>query len=216
MGFSRKEYWSGLSFPSPWDLPDPGIEPRSPTLQADALTFEAPGKPSFENIFSNSVSSHFILFMASFAVKKKLISLFRYPSLCFQPLLSADLFKLIAGTSNKIYWNKWKYLAKIIGDAVIINTSYASPWYQNVHYSRCLCLDSSSLLWLPQFGLKLTDIYLSILVNINNGWICLLHTKRGNMSILNVAGETDLHLLLGNLSHLFCYFWNTVWQPQHP
>ena len=38
MGFSRQEHWSGLPFPSPGDLPDPGIEPRSPTLQADALT----------------------------------------------------------------------------------------------------------------------------------------------------------------------------------
>ena len=43
MGFSRQEYWSGLPFPSPGDLPDPGIEPRSPTLQADALTSEPPG-----------------------------------------------------------------------------------------------------------------------------------------------------------------------------
>ena len=39
-GFSRQEYWSGLPFPSPGDLPDPGTEPRSPTLQADALTSE--------------------------------------------------------------------------------------------------------------------------------------------------------------------------------
>ena len=46
MGFSRQEYWSGLPFPSPEDLPDPGIEPRSPTLQAGALTSEPPGKPS--------------------------------------------------------------------------------------------------------------------------------------------------------------------------
>ena len=45
MGFSRQEYWSGLPFPSPGDLPDPGIELRSPTLQADALTSEPPGKP---------------------------------------------------------------------------------------------------------------------------------------------------------------------------
>ena len=45
MGFSRQEYWSGLPFPSPGDLPDPGIEPRSPTLQADALTSAPPGKP---------------------------------------------------------------------------------------------------------------------------------------------------------------------------
>ena len=38
MGFSRQEYWSGLPFPSPGDLPDPGIEPRSPALETDALT----------------------------------------------------------------------------------------------------------------------------------------------------------------------------------
>ena len=42
VGFSRQEYWSGLPFPSPGDLPDPGIEPGSPTLQADALTSEPP------------------------------------------------------------------------------------------------------------------------------------------------------------------------------
>ena len=45
MGFSRQEYWSGVPFPSPGDLPDPGIEPRSPEFQADALTSEPPGKP---------------------------------------------------------------------------------------------------------------------------------------------------------------------------
>ena len=45
MGFSRQEYWSGLPFPSPGDLPDPGIEPGSPALEADALTSEPPGKP---------------------------------------------------------------------------------------------------------------------------------------------------------------------------
>ena len=45
MGFSRQEYWSGLPFPSPGDLPDPEIEPGSPTLEADALTSEPPGKP---------------------------------------------------------------------------------------------------------------------------------------------------------------------------
>ena len=45
MGFSRQDYWSGLPFPSPDDLLDPGIKHRSPTLEADALTSEPPGKP---------------------------------------------------------------------------------------------------------------------------------------------------------------------------
>ena len=44
MGFSRQEYWSGLPFLSPGDLPDPGIEPWSPAFQADALTSEPPQK----------------------------------------------------------------------------------------------------------------------------------------------------------------------------
>ena len=44
MGFSRQEYWSGLPLPSPGDLPDPGIEPRSPALQADDLPAELGGK----------------------------------------------------------------------------------------------------------------------------------------------------------------------------
>ena len=53
MGFSRQEYWSGLPFPSPGDLPNPGIKSRSPILQADTLTSEPPGKHG-----SNSSGSH--------------------------------------------------------------------------------------------------------------------------------------------------------------
>ena len=52
--FSRQEYWSGLPFPSPGDLPDAGIEPRFPALQADTLPSEPPGKPikSLSNVSS--------------------------------------------------------------------------------------------------------------------------------------------------------------------
>ena len=46
MGFFRQEYWTGLPFLSPVDLPDPGIEPVSSAFQADALTSEPPGKPN--------------------------------------------------------------------------------------------------------------------------------------------------------------------------
>ena len=45
MGFSRPEYWSGLPFPSPGDLPRPGIEPGSPALAGGLFTTEAPGEP---------------------------------------------------------------------------------------------------------------------------------------------------------------------------
>ena len=43
-GIFQAEYWSGLPFPSPGDLPDPGIEPRSPALQADSLPYELQGE----------------------------------------------------------------------------------------------------------------------------------------------------------------------------
>ena len=46
MGFPRQEYWSGLPFPSPGDLPDPGIKPRSPALQEDSLKADSlPSEP---------------------------------------------------------------------------------------------------------------------------------------------------------------------------
>ena len=55
MEFSRQEYWSGLLFPSPGDLPDLGIELRSPALQTDSLPPELPGEPR------NSISRTFFL-----------------------------------------------------------------------------------------------------------------------------------------------------------
>jgi len=57
MGFSRQESWRGLPFPSPGDLPDPGIEPGSPTLQANVLASEPPGKNKglkLKNLYSST------------------------------------------------------------------------------------------------------------------------------------------------------------------
>ena len=51
MEFSRQEYWSEFLFPSPGDLPDPRIQPRSPALPLDSLPFELPGKPKHHNCF---------------------------------------------------------------------------------------------------------------------------------------------------------------------
>ena len=78
MEFSRQEYWSVLPFPSPGDLPDQGIEPRSPTLQADALPSEPPvgcgipsccgGKPSHTTLMTRNIRSE-VLWV--FCVKNK-------------------------------------------------------------------------------------------------------------------------------------------------
>ena len=50
MGFSRQEYWSGLQFPPPGDLPDPGMGPRIPALQADSSLPDSTGKPPAEQV----------------------------------------------------------------------------------------------------------------------------------------------------------------------
>ena len=55
MEFSRPEYWSGEPFPSPGDLPNPGIEPRSPALQVDSSPAEPPGKPKNSGVGSLSL-----------------------------------------------------------------------------------------------------------------------------------------------------------------
>ena len=55
MEFSKPEYWSGQPFPSPGDLPNPGIEPRSPVLQADSSPAEPQGKPKNTEVGSLSL-----------------------------------------------------------------------------------------------------------------------------------------------------------------
>ena len=64
MGFSRQEYWSGLPFPSPGDLPDSGIEPGSPAFQEDTLASEPPGKPIFVLIVSLFFDFCLVLFVS--------------------------------------------------------------------------------------------------------------------------------------------------------
>ena len=63
MEFSRQEYWSGYPFPSPRDLPDSGIKPRSPAFQADYLTSESPGKAKFCHMFYTSYYGMFLKYL---------------------------------------------------------------------------------------------------------------------------------------------------------
>ena len=65
MEFSRPEYWSGEPFPSQGDLPNPGIEPRSPTLQADSLPAEPQGKPQNTGVGSLSLLQWIFLIQES-------------------------------------------------------------------------------------------------------------------------------------------------------
>ena len=77
MEFSRQEYWSGVTFPSPGDLPNSGIKPGYPTLQADALTSEPPGKPkqiTCIQITKSSKTKKIYIKLALFPISPKLFS----------------------------------------------------------------------------------------------------------------------------------------------
>ena len=73
MGFSRQEYWSGLPFPSPGDLPNPGIEPRPPALQADSLPSEPPGTYQSAYLYASSYLDYLQLFDKSLLNKKHIL-----------------------------------------------------------------------------------------------------------------------------------------------
>ena len=81
MGFSRQEYWSGLLFPSPGDLPDPGTEPRSPALQADSLPSEPLGKVESANTMIFSGSLKYSRLSLSVYIPDKVV--FFFPTLLF-------------------------------------------------------------------------------------------------------------------------------------
>ena len=74
LGLSRQEYWIGLPFPSPGDLPNPGIKPQSPALQVDSLSTELQGKPFVS--LGRYIPKYFILFVAMVNGIVALISVF--------------------------------------------------------------------------------------------------------------------------------------------
>ena len=97
MDFSRQEFWSGLPCPPSGDLPNPGIEPRSPTLQADSLSSEPPGKPK------NTGVGNLSLFQGLFLTWKSNWGLLHCREILYQ------LSYQESPTSNAI-WGQNKYL----------------------------------------------------------------------------------------------------------
>ena len=108
MGFPRQDYWSGLPFSSPGDLPDLGIEPKSPALQVESLPSEPPGKP---NPFSRAVFSAFVTWYPLLRNKSSVFALI-YPEIfrSLQQEFSRALFskiyykKITAGFCMPRYW----------------------------------------------------------------------------------------------------------------
>ena len=107
MEFSRPEYWSGLLFPSPGDFPNPGIESRSPTLQADSWPPEPQGKPNQIVLWSNvfpiwtwNSSDHPLILTQTSVIYKLLVlhrinhrhSIDKHNLICFINLIATDAY----------------------------------------------------------------------------------------------------------------------------
>ena len=109
MEFSRQEYWSGLSFPFPGDLPDPGIEPGSPALQTDALLSEPSWKPLIIFLEYHSFGYNIICFIY---IKYISISVYHKIDLhqklqCFSLLPSCGPISLISHPPAGALWHPW-------------------------------------------------------------------------------------------------------------
>ena len=123
MGFSREDgngKWSGLSFPSPEELPDPGIEPRSPALQAEALPSEPPGKHRIRIFRFKFLVVHLYTHAQS---------LQSCPTLC-DPMDCTRQAPLSMGFSSQEYWSRLPCLPP--GDLPNPGTGLVSPALQAI------------------------------------------------------------------------------------
>ena len=127
MGSSRQDYWNGLPFPSPGDLPDPGIEPRSPALQAGSLLSELPGKPSIPLHFHN----FFFFFLQS--------GLLKIYSLNFQ-LHNTVLLSIV----TMLYFTFPEFIHLIIGNLY--------PLTIFTHFPTTTVGDHQAVLWIYELG----------------------------------------------------------------
>ena len=160
MGFSRQEYWSGLPFPSPGDLPNPGIEPRSPTLQADALTSEPPGKPNLLTVSLFIVSLRDILCLMGSLYFWELILFSHFLKLLAIPFLQPDRTGLEIGPQQ---WScGWKSL-NLLGTPLHFPIWVSSPLPNSLHPSSWLliCLVQIPACHSP-FGLLFLDDQISL------------------------------------------------------
>ena len=132
MGFSRQEYWRGLPFPAPGDLPDPGIEPKSPALQTDALTSEPPLSLSSVNVLSSLI----------WTIPVNLITcLISYRSISLPPIESgstnggASYIGLIANDGLPVFSTGWSQLSPSWHLYALI---FCSVCFSNFSFNDCL------------------------------------------------------------------------------
>ena len=118
MGFPRQEYWSGLSFPSPGDLPDPGTEPSSPAWQVDSFPLSHLEGPLLK---------HRLLFLKPFCIYN-----------LFPLLMPFVSFRLGLALITNTPWSQWFYTKKVYLSFLRIRVtqqSCCSPWRYSVMFS---------------------------------------------------------------------------------
>ena len=129
MEFSRQKYWSGLPSPPPGDLPDPGIDPGSPSLQADSLPSQPPGKPPQCLSFS--------YFHILRAIQKRFFVI----SIRFTVRLTYMYFNvLLLATERKSIINAYFWETKLASTCLCFRK--ASTGWMNIS-STCICLPCS-------------------------------------------------------------------------
>ena len=161
MGFSRQEYRSGLPFPSPGNLPDPGIEPRSPTLQTDTLLSAPPGKswmngeevpnylPSLLQIFLAATKQALLAFIMAHLCSMKIIwpdILFLQLHLLFPSFLKSEM----AALSDPLYFTV-NYTSNISYTLTSLIFFYSFPLLSNsynekTHFILLFCHSSKTFI----------------------------------------------------------------------
>ena len=134
MEFSRQEYWSGLPFPSPGDLPNPGIKLRSPALQADALTSEPPGEP-----FTLNLPKLLSLHITTIPINSYSALITDHDTWNFIPEIPKSVFSLLSVNLSKINQNLFFFSCKsLFSKFAHLSSFLAKTWYINcwsTHYS---------------------------------------------------------------------------------
>ena len=198
MGFSRQECWSGLPFPSPGDLPDPGIEPGSPALETDTLPSEPPGKPSA------SVSPMpFLPFIVP-------ISAWNVPLVSLTFLKRSLIFPVLLFSSIPLHWSLRKAFLSLF--AILWNSafrwiylSYSPLPFTSLLFSAiCKASSENHFAFLHFFFLRMNLITTSCTVSQTS-----VHSSSGTLSdlILSIYLSLSLYFKGFDLGHTWMVYW---------
>ena len=155
MEFSRPEYWSEWPFPSPGDLPNPGIKPRSPTLQGDSLPAEPPGKPKNTGVGSLS------LLQGIYATQESNQGLLHYRQILYQLSCQESPYRELGPHLFSGFHSHWIISTKVLPACGFLVLPALNPILTQINPT------SSLSLWIPKF--ELLSFGDKVLVHLNWG-----------------------------------------------